>query len=236
MRGNRAEPVARARGRDVDVVVAAGSQVWLSTLGDALRPAVGVRVVGYAMSADDVLRLDATARPDVVVLDEAIFHALPAGGPGAAPRPRLVLVASSGGAEQARAHVASGADAVLSRTASRAALVGAIRAVTAGGSVAVPVPGGLRVELTERELDVLQGVVLAWSNVEIADSLSVSVETVKTHISTLLRKLACRNRVDLALRACVHGLGVYQPQPATGSPGRGRKPTESGEGALLRRP
>ena len=61
-------------------------------------------------------------------------------------------------------------------------------------------------DLTDRELDVLYGVVRGQSNQEIAEHLSISVDTVKSHIKTLLSKTAFTSRTNMAVRARELGL------------------------------
>jgi DNA-binding NarL/FixJ family response regulator len=56
-------------------------------------------------------------------------------------------------------------------------------------------------ELTAREVDVLRCVAQGYSNKQIAARLSVSATTVRTHVSSLLRKLNLENRTQLALYA-----------------------------------
>jgi DNA-binding NarL/FixJ family response regulator len=55
--------------------------------------------------------------------------------------------------------------------------------------------------LTEREEEVLVTVALGRTNAEIADELSISLSTVKTHLASLMSKLGARNRVELAMWA-----------------------------------
>jgi DNA-binding NarL/FixJ family response regulator len=55
--------------------------------------------------------------------------------------------------------------------------------------------------LTEREEEVLVTVALGRTNAEIADELSISLSTVKTHLASLMNKLGARNRVELAMWA-----------------------------------
>jgi len=57
------------------------------------------------------------------------------------------------------------------------------------------------VPLTEREEEVLVTVALGRTNAEIADDLSISLSTVKTHLASLMGKLGARNRVELAMWA-----------------------------------
>jgi DNA-binding NarL/FixJ family response regulator len=55
--------------------------------------------------------------------------------------------------------------------------------------------------LTPRETEVVELVVQARSNPEIAEELGLELETVKTHISRILTRLNARNRVDIAVKA-----------------------------------
>ena len=60
--------------------------------------------------------------------------------------------------------------------------------------------------LTAREIEVLQAIVNGACNAEIAESLNITPETVKTHVKNILRKLKARDRtqaVVIALRACL---------------------------------
>lgn len=60
--------------------------------------------------------------------------------------------------------------------------------------------------LTARELQVLRHIALGLSNKEIAQSLSISVETVKEHVQNILRKLNAADRTDAAVRAVKLGV------------------------------
>ena len=63
-------------------------------------------------------------------------------------------------------------------------------------------------DLTTRELEVLRELMSGDSNNEIADHLSISVSTLKTHIQNLQDKTGFRNRTELALRAREIGLVI----------------------------
>ena len=61
-------------------------------------------------------------------------------------------------------------------------------------------------DLTPREIEVLYLLAEGASNVEISRRLFISISTVKTHISGLMRKLQCTNRTAAAKIARDHGL------------------------------
>lgn len=82
-------------------------------------------------------------------------------------------------------------------------------------------PVGLA-QLTPRETDVLTLVARGLSNDDIAAELTVSHNTVKTHISSLLAKLAARDRAQLVIAAYEHGL--IAPARARVHPQTGTRP------------
>ena len=64
-----------------------------------------------------------------------------------------------------------------------------------------------------REEDVLRGLCRGMTNQEIADALVVSIDTVKTHVGSLLRKLPARDRTMAVVTAFREGLVQVPTRP-----------------------
>ncbi len=184
-----------------------------------------LRVVGEASDGQQALDAAAALRPDVVVMDVrmpgmngvAATAALCAVEGG----PTVLMLTTFDGDDDVHAALLAGASGYLLKRSAPASLALAVRHVAAGDAwldpsvtarviaalAAVPTPspdpsGTLR-RLTNREREVLALVAQGLSNGEIAARLVVGVGTVKTHISRILFKTACRDRaqaVSLAYR------------------------------------
>ncbi|MBT67162.1 MAG: helix-turn-helix transcriptional regulator [Synechococcus sp. NP17] len=74
-------------------------------------------------------------------------------------------------------------------------------------------PGASTTELSIKEEDVLRGLCKGMSNQDIADSLVVSIDTVKSHIGSLLRKLKANNRTHAVVVAFQEGLVEIPSSP-----------------------
>ena len=79
-----------------------------------------------------------------------------------------------------------------------------------GDAPKVPFGKITRVELTERELEVLRELTASLSNEEIADKLHISANTVKRHLQNILDKTGFESRLDLAMNAKSLGLVVSE--------------------------
>ena len=135
-------------------------------------------------------------------LDEYLFGVLRAGAVG-------FLLKSVGAAELVDAvrRVAAG-EGVLAPEVTRRVLAASVSAPGAGsGPVEAPadLPPGLDL-LTAREREVLALLAQGRSNQQVAEALTVSETTAKTHVSRVLAKLGCRTRLEAA--ALAHRAGV----------------------------
>ncbi|MBV8527896.1 MAG: response regulator transcription factor [Candidatus Dormibacteraeota bacterium] len=99
----------------------------------------------------------------------------------------------------------AGASGYLLKDTTREELAGAIRTVAAGESLLDPEWVSTKASelpaLTARERDVLRLMADGRNNAEIAQTLFVSENTVKTHVSNILVKLGCRDRAAAVLTA-----------------------------------
>ncbi|MFL6143814.1 MAG: response regulator transcription factor [Labedaea sp.] len=185
----------------------------------------GLRWVGAAERPNAALQLCERFRPNVVVIDSALdprnqlSSMLAAGDPALA---LLVLIAEPNRTTRYIAGaLAAGAHGVLLRAAEPPQLVEAIRSVHSErryldaaltGVLAAPrgqlgqLTGPVQQPLSRREYQVLHLIADGLENQAIAKILFVSVETVRTHVKSILRKLAARDRthaVAVAFRSGV---------------------------------
>jgi DNA-binding NarL/FixJ family response regulator len=183
-----------------------------------------VEVVGEAEDAPTAINVVRATVPDVVLLD---VH-LPGGGGRAVlealrdelPTVRFLALSVSDAAEDVIGVIRAGARGYVTKTISGADLADAVVRVADGdvvfsprlagfvldafaavpGKVVEPVEGGsddLDV-LTPREREVLRLIARGYAYKEIGRQLFISVKTVETHVSAVLRKLQLSNRYELS--------------------------------------
>jgi DNA-binding NarL/FixJ family response regulator len=184
-------------------------------------------VIGEAADGRAAVELAALTSPDVILMDvrmpgmdgvEATRRILAAGS-----RARVLILTTFDLDEYVFHAIRAGASGFLLKDVRPAELVEAIRVVAAGEALLAPsvtrrllerfardvpeerAPPSLEV-LTERELEILRLVAQGLSNAEIAAELVVGETTVKTHVSSILRKLRLRDRVQAVVAAYDAGL------------------------------
>jgi DNA-binding NarL/FixJ family response regulator len=183
-----------------------------------------IEVRGEGADGADVPGLVRTHRPDVVLMDvrmaeidgvAATRHLV-----STMDRPPRVLVLTTFGND---GHVydalQAGATGFLLKRARPVEIVRAVRTVAAGESLLFPAAvrdlvatrgrcGGDALRgagLTEREGEVLRWVARGLSNAEIAREMVLGVETVETHVGTVLAKVGARDRTQAVVRAYESG-------------------------------
>ena len=183
-----------------------------------LRVQDDIEFVGEAANGDEALTQARSVQPDVILMDLIMpgmdgvetMRQLSAAGVDA----KVIVLTSFAEDEQVFAAVKAGAAGYLLKDVQPQELGDAIRTVHAGDAQLHPsialklmreVAAGAREKdadgLTARELEVLKALARGMSNKEIAAELGVAEKTVKTHVSSILRKLQVADRTQAALYA-----------------------------------
>ncbi|MFI0372974.1 response regulator [Actinomadura sp. 1N219] len=194
-----------------------------------LRGEPGAELVGEAADGRAGLEVIRARRPDVVLMDirmpglDGLAALREITADPALAEVRVVMLTTFGLDEYVFEALRHGASGFVLKDAEPAELLRAIRVVTEGGSLLSPSitrsviaqfarrgPGmsphpGIK-HLTEREREVVSWVTTGMSNDEIADRLTISTETVRTHVGRALAKLGARDRAQLVVFAMLSGL------------------------------
>lgn len=180
-------------------------------------------VVGQGSTGEDLLKRAAKLDPHVAVVD----HMLPGMDGtetcrrlrGKHPRIRVLMLTSFDSEQIMVRAFTAGANGFAVKQSSPEALRHAVRVVASGGTYIDPlvahrlvnvVTRGRRSagpgELTPAEMDVLALLPKGLTNREIGHELGITVETVKTHVGSILRKLGAVHRAEAAAIAAKEGL------------------------------
>jgi DNA-binding NarL/FixJ family response regulator len=210
---------------DDQELVRTGLRLSLETQDD-------LEVVGEAADGVEAVALARELQPDVVLMDirmpvmdgvEATANLATA---GIEHQPRVLVLTTFDLDEYVFGALRAGAAGFLLKDAPRERLVEAIHVVHRGDALLSPSitrrliedfaartdplepPVALLDQLTAREREVLGLVARGYSNSEIAQRLVVSEATVKSHVGSVLSKLALRDRVQAVVFAYEHGIVV----------------------------
>jgi DNA-binding NarL/FixJ family response regulator len=133
------------------------------------------------------------------------------------PPPRVLLVSGYGHTSVIRAAIERGAAGYLDKSADVAAIVDAIRTVAAGGTVfrATDLEAARSAPRrpSDRELEVIAGVLAGSTNAELAGRLGISEKTVESHLHRLFDRYGVLSRTELAVLAIAEG---WASDPAAG--------------------
>jgi len=189
-------------------------------------------VVGTAADGAEAILISREAAPDVILMDirmpgmdgiEATRHLTRPGGHG----PRVLILTTFDLDEYVYDAIRAGASGFLLKDVTAERLFDAVRVIAAGDALLAPAitrrlisefatmhrqpdtpPAAAIAALTPRETQVLRLVAEGLSNPEIAGRLTITEETVKTHVSRVLTKLGLRDRTQAVVTAYETGLVV----------------------------
>jgi NarL family two-component system response regulator LiaR len=204
------------------VIIADGDRDSRRSIRDRLQQS-GITVIAEAGSGREAVELSVFYKPDVLLADAllpdadavAVIRGVLARAPGIA----IVLLSATDDAELGLVGLRAGASGFLSKSVGLDALPRALRAAHCGEAVisrqlTMRIIDGMRrvrddgaglrpvrSRLTSREWEVLDLLCEAQSTDQIAETLVLSPETVRSHIKNLLRKLGVRSRREAVEQA-----------------------------------
>lgn len=211
----------------VRVLIADDHQLFRDGLRALLLAAPDMEVVGEASSGAEAVTQAAESEPNVILMDiqmpdldgiEATRAIVEAN-----PNINVLMVTMFEDDQSVFAAMRAGAKGYVLKGAKHDEMLRAIRTVNSGGAIFSPDIASRMMnffntsraathpetfsDLTEREREILTLIARGESNAAIAESLSISVKTVRNHVSNIFNKLQVADRAQAALRARDAGLG-----------------------------
>lgn len=216
----------KVKSKVVKVLIVEDYKLTRVGLRMALNEFDDIEVIAEAEDAEKGLELMKELNPDVVLMDLGLpgISGLEATQKAQEleVESKIIILTSHGQEEEVLAALGTGAKAYCLKDISPETLALVIKNVSLGGcwldpNIAnyvlntLPAPENLnflssgsglqKVQLTEREIEVLRLLVKGKSNTEIANELIVSVHTAKAHVCSILQKLCVDDRVQAAVKA-----------------------------------
>ena len=211
-----ADPTLERGSRPYRVVVVDDHAMFRTGVKAEIGSAVAV--VGEAADVETAIKVTLATQPDVVLLD---VH-LPGGGGTEVlrrvhernPEQKFLALSVSDAAEDVIGVIRGGARGYVTKSISGTDLVDAIRRIAEGDAVFSPRLAGFVLDafsgaidlaavdedldrLSQREREVLRLIARGYAYKEVARELFISIKTVETHVSSVLRKLQLSNRHQL---------------------------------------
>jgi len=195
------------------VVIVDDHSIFRSGLRADLDP--DLTVLGEADSVASAIALLTEVSPDVVLLDVHLPDGTGADVIAGAPGPRYLALSVSDSAEDVVGVIRAGARGYITKGSSGADVSAAVRAVAGGDAVFSPRLAGFVLDafgavagekaasaeeldrLSAREQEVMRLIARGYAYKEVASELFISIKTVETHVSAVLRKLQLSSRHEL---------------------------------------
>lgn len=212
---------------DDEHLVRAGLKLILEAEND-------IKVVGEASNGDEAIAATTRLDPDVVLMDvqmplrDGLAATQAIVSLGRQESSRVIILTTFDLDEYVYEALRAGASGFLLKRTPAEELVAGVRAVASGGALLAPsvtrrlidhfasrlspksVDTSSLKSLTEREHEVFEMIAQGLSNSEIADRLTLSEGTVKTHVKHVFDKLDARDRTQVVIMA--YELGVVKPR------------------------
>jgi DNA-binding NarL/FixJ family response regulator len=211
----------------IRVLISDDHQLFRDGLKALLLSASDTEVVGEAATGKEAIQLAAESQPDVILMDlqmpdmdgiEATRRIIQA-----SPQINILMVTMFEDDQSVFAAMRAGARGYVLKGVKHDEMLRAIRAISSGGAIFSPSiasrminffantpivkPKDTFPDLTEREREILALIAQGKSNATIADNLTISVKTVRNHVSNIFNKLQVTDRAQAAIRAREAGLG-----------------------------
>ncbi len=197
------------------------NRLFRDGLAAILNAQEDLTVVAALADGEDALRRIPAAKPDVVLLDQALRNGdavqLAQTVRKASPETKVIVMGLLAIQEDVVEYVRAGVSGFVLKTATLDELLDAIRAVAQGANI-LPPPLTVSlfsqiadlaaregkghaltaVRLTKREREVVDLIAVGMSNKEIAHQLHLATHTIRSHVHNVLEKLALRSRLQIA--------------------------------------
>jgi two-component system nitrate/nitrite response regulator NarL len=195
-------------------------------------------ISGDAETLADVLDIDVSDAPDLILLDHSASDTLPADDirllRQRLTKLRIVILGNDLSAASLKQCFDTDVDGYLLKTVSVSALMQSLRLVLVGEKVFPTTVARLLVDgdlnshpaksndgnaagLSKRETEILHGLLHGAANKAIAHQLAITESTVKVHLKGVLRKIRATNRTQAAIWAFNHGMGRTTSDAPTAS-------------------
>jgi DNA-binding NarL/FixJ family response regulator len=196
------------------LVVDDHAMIRLGLIG-ALSSEPGIQVVGEARNGLEAIEQHAKLAPDITLMDGILpdMHGVEVTRKIIASEPlaKIVLISINETAEDIRRALEAGVRGYVPKSCEQDTIIEAILSVAAGVNFLPPqlarrlAERNAIVGLSNREVEVLRLVAKGKANKEIAGELSLSGDTIKTHITHLMRKLGAADRAHAVTLAIEQG-------------------------------